>query len=395
MAVADPAQTVDLLDREMWRLNPHDTWRALRAQGPVYRDEANGLWAVLGHAALLDVERRSDVFVSGLGYRRIYEPDENDMIGQDDPIHQQQRRTISSRFTPKAVRTHEGAIRTIVDELLDAVAAQGEMEVVQDLAGQLPARLTATMLGFPEDRWPEVKSWSERIMRTDSRPDDPQLEAEFYAACLEFGMALQELVPERRGCPMDDLLSVWTAAEIDGEPWAFDRIFNETGLFIAGGAETTRTLIAHGLRTFVDHPDQWELLAQRPELVPSAVEELIRWVTPLNNFFRTAVADTDIAGTPVAEGDRVILVYPSANRDETVFTEPDTFDVTRSPNPHVSFGYGTHFCLGANFARFELGILFTELTRRFTNLRVTEEIDVEANIFARAVRSLGLAFDLR
>lgn len=395
MAVVDGAPPVDLLDREMWRLNPHDTWRALRAQGPVYRDEANGLWAVLGHAALLDVERRSDVFVSGLGYRRIYEPDENDMIGQDDPVHQQQRRTISSRFTPKAVRTHEDEIRTIIDELLDAAAARGGMEVVEDLAGQLPARLTARMLGFPEERWPDLKSWSERIMRTDSRPEDPQLEAEFYAACLEFGMALQELIPERKGCPMDDLLSVWSTAELDGEPWGFDRIFNETGLFIAGGAETTRTLIAHGLRTFVDHPDQWERLAQQPELVPSAVEELIRWVTPLNNFFRTAVADTDIAGTPVAEGDRVILVYPSANRDETVFTDPDRFDVTRNPNPHVSFGYGTHFCLGANFARFELGILFTELTRRFTNLRVTDEIDVEPNIFARAVRSFGLAFDPR
>ncbi|MEL7207294.1 MAG: cytochrome P450 [Actinomycetota bacterium] len=184
-------------------------------------------------------------------------------------------------------------------------------------------------------------------------------------------------------------------AELDGEPWTFDRIFNETGLVISGGSETTRTVIAHGLRTFVDHPEQWELLAERPDLVPTAVEELIRWVTPLNNFFRTAVEPTEVGGQPIASGERVILLYPSANRDEAVFDEPYRFDVTRDPNPHVAFGYGTHFCLGANFARLELRLLFTELTRRFTGLRVVTEPDVEPNIFTRAVRSFDLALTPR
>jgi cytochrome P450 len=159
------------------------------------------------------------------------------------------------------------------------------------------------------------------------------------------------------------------------------------GLFIAGGAETTRTVIAHGLRILADHPDQWDRMAGDAEVVASGVEELIRWVTPLNNFFRTAVSDARIGDQDVAEGDRIMLVYPSANRDEDVFDDPFTFDVTRSPNPHVAFGFGTHFCIGANLARFELRMLFGELTRRFQAPVPLSECVVEPNIFARSVSS--------
>jgi cytochrome P450 family 142 subfamily A polypeptide 1 len=172
-------------------------------------------------------------------------------------------------------------------------------------------------------------------------------------------------------------------------------LVNETGLVISGGAETTRTVISRGLAVLAEHPDQWEAMAADPSLVPGAVEELIRWVTPLNNFFRTAVVDTTVAGVDVAAGDRFLLAYPSANRDEAVFDDPYRFDIARHPNPHVAFGFGTHFCLGASLARFELTLLFRELTRRFTNLRVVEGPDLEANIFVTAVRSLRLGFDVR
>lgn len=154
-------------------------------------------------------------------------------------------------------------------------------------------------------------------------------------------------------------------------------------------------MIARALRTFCDHPDQWEAMAADPGLVPGAVEEMIRWVTPLNNMFRTAAADTEVGGRAIAEGDRLVLLYPSANRDEAVFADPFRFDITRSPNPHLGFGFGTHFCLGASLARYELQLLFTELSHRFTNLRVVTEIDGEENIFANAVRSLTLGHDRR
>jgi cytochrome P450 family 142 subfamily A polypeptide 1 len=373
--------TINLCDPEFYRSpGMHDAFTWMRANEPVYRDEVNGMWAVTRHADLLDVERRNEVFVSGRGYRRHWEPTENNMIASDDPAHQEQRRLVSRGFTPKAVRRrHEHELRELIDELLEPI--DGEVEVVDALAAQLPARMTARLLGFPEQGWRDVKGWSERLMRLDTAVEDPEIEMAVGLACMEFNQQLIDLVPARRECPADDLISAWANA------YEHDKVFHETGLFIAGGAETTRTAIAHGLRAFADHPDQWDLVAGKPELVPSAVDEVIRWVTPLNNFFRTAVEDAMVGEQPVAADDRVILLYPSANRDEAVFDDPFRFDVTRRPNPHVAFGYGTHFCIGANFAKYELALLFTELTRRYQAPVVVSEPDVEPNIFARAVRS--------
>ncbi len=379
---------VDLLDPAFYQGDPHPAFTWMRANEPVYRDERNGLWAVTRHADVLAVERDSATFVSGQGYRSFHEPDENNIIALDDPEHAAQRRLVSNRFTPRAVRSHEAWLRATIDDLLAPIAASGELDVVPGLAAQLPCRLTARLLGFPEDRWPDVQSWSERLMRYDMVHRDPATAEGSFTAIIEFATLLAEIAPERQGCPMDDLISVWSTAELpDGRTYDFERLINEVGLFIAGGAETTRTVIAHGLHLFSQHPEEWERLAADPELVATGVEELIRWVTPLNNFFRTAVADARIGDQPVAEGDRIILLYPSANRDSDVFADPFTFDVTRSPNPHVSFGYGTHFCIGANLARYELRMLFGELTRRFEPPVALSECEVEPNIFARSVAS--------
>jgi cholest-4-en-3-one 26-monooxygenase len=389
-------RTLDLLDPNWYRTNPHDDYAWMRSHEPVYRDEANGVWGITRHADVLDIERRSQVFSSAGVYRAVPEPLEVNMIAQDDPRHQQQRRLLSNRFTPKAVKTnHDQYLRETITELIDSAAQVGTMEVVHDLAAQLPCRLTAKLLGYPEEKWADIQRWSERLMRIDMRYRDEQQAQEFFEANFEFATAFTEVFTQRKGCPMDDLASVWVNGEIDGEPLPMEAWYHETGLFISGGAETTRTVISHGLRTFCDNQDQWELLAAHPELVPSAVEELLRWVTPLNNFFRMATSDTTVGGQAIRTGERVILLYPSANRDASVFTDPMVFDVRRHPNPHLSFGNGTHFCVGANLARLELTMLFQMLTQRFTNLRVITEPDVEANIFARAVRSFDLAFDLR
>ena len=389
--------TFDLLDPEFYRSNPHEAYTWMRAHEPVYRDDANGLWAITRHADVLDVERRSDVFLSGPGYRALPSPDETNMIAQDDPRHQQQRRLVSREFTPAAVRTRADEIRDLVTSILDEALDEGagELEVIDQLAAQLPARLTSRLLGFPEGQWRDLKSWSERLMRLDTMDKDPDVAMGVVTACFEFNTQLDDLLAARIGCPMDDLLSTWANAEIDGEPLDRMSVFHETGLFISGGSETTRTVIAHGLRVLCDHPDQWELLAERPDAVPATVEELLRWVTPLNNFFRTAALDAEVGGEAIAAGDRIILLYPSANRDEAVFDEPFRFDVTRNPNHHVAFGYGTHFCLGANLARQTLRILFEELPRRVTALRVVSEPDVEPNLFARAVRSFTLGYERR
>jgi cholest-4-en-3-one 26-monooxygenase len=288
------------------------------------------------------------------------------------------------------VQDHTEFITSRVDELVAAVAEAGRLEVVRDLAGQLPSRLTAHLLGFPEDRWPDIMSWSERLMRTDAVTFDNDAVMGMMNAIMEFNPVLQALAVERKGCPADDLISVWAGADMD--PLT---LMHETGLYIAGGAETTRTVIGRGLAVLADHPDQWEAAAADPSLVPGLVEELIRWVTPLNNMFRRVGRDARIGDQPVQEGDRVMLAYPSANRDEAVFDEPFRFDIRRHPNPHLAFGQGTHFCIGANVARLELRLLFAALTERWTNLRPLGPLDLEENIFATAVRRFDLAFDLR
>lgn len=386
---------VDMLDPDLYRLEPHDVWSWMRANEPVYRDQRNGLWVVTRHADVRDVERRSQVFVSGMGYRAIWAPDEINMIAQDDPRHRQQRLLVQDRFTRAAVGERLDEIQQLVDELIGSFIDRGHLEVIDELAGQLPARLTCLLLGYPESMWPQVKSWSERLMRIDMRERDGDTFTDFVAANMEFAGALGEVAKERMGCPAHDLISTWLHARIDGQPLSPAAIVHEVGLFISGGAETTRTAISHGLAAFAQHPDQWEAMAADPGRVAGAVEEVLRWVTPLNNMFRRAAADDQIGGRPVRRGDRVMLLYPSANRDEAVFTDPFRFDITRSPNAHLAFGFGTHLCVGANLARATLHSVLATLSRSVTDLRVITPPDVEANIFARAVRRFDLGFARR
>lgn len=390
----------DVLDPTWWQNDPQDSYRAMLAHPGLWRDERSGLWMVARHADIMTVERDSATFSSrgehdmGGSYRLVPSEGESTMISNDDPVHLSQRRIINRRFTPRAVRQHDDHYRAIVTALIDGAVAEhqerGAVEVVDAIAAQLPGRVTAELIGFGPERWREVKSWSERQMRIDRRYEEPEVLDDLAASINEWAAVMVELLPDRATSPQADLFSDWIAAGMSPEV-----MVQETGLMIAGGAETTRTVIAHGLRAFVDHPDQWEALAADPARIPVAVEEMIRYVTPLNNMFRRATVDTEVAGTAIAAGDRLALVYPAANRDPAVFERPDDFDTTRDPNPHIAFGYGTHFCLGANLARLEVRILFEELTKRITNLRVVTEPDIEPNIFARAVRRFDLAFDLR
>jgi cytochrome P450 family 142 subfamily A polypeptide 1 len=390
MSQTTERMTIDLLDPALYKSNPHDVWAWMRANEPVYRDEKNRLWGITRHADVMDVERRSSVFSSEGVYRAVLSPGESNMIAQDDPRHRQQRMLVQPQLTHAGVATRTAEVEALVAELVAEAVAQGEFDVIELIAGQLPARMTARLLGFPEEMWPEVKSWSERLMRTDMRDRDPAIMDEFIDANREFLGAMMPIMQEVTACPRNDFMSIWANAEIDGQKLPPEAIFHEVGLFIAGGAETTRTAISHGIRAFIDHPEQWEEMAAKPELINSAVEEVLRWVTPLNNFFRMALTDDVVGGQPIAAGDRIIMLYPSANRDETVFENPFEFDIHRNPNPHLSFGFGTHLCIGANLARLVLTTVFRELSVRATDLSVVSEPDVEANIFARAVKSFQI-----
>ena len=402
LAASADRRVYDLLDPDFYRSEPHDAWTWMRANEPVYRDQRNGLWGITKHADIQEVERRSQVFVSSLGYRANWSAEEINMIAQDDPRHRSQRMLVQPHLTQRAVGERRHEIEALVDELLDAMVAKGanRVEFVSAFAAQLPARTTCRLLGFPEEMWPQLKSWSERLMRVDMIHRDGDQFGQFIDANMEFAAMVGMLAPSKieaaaKGCPMRDFMTLWLTEPVDGAPLSPEAVVHETGLFIAGGAETTRTALSHGLRAFADHPDQWDAMAADPSLVAGAVEEVLRYVTPLNNMFRRAAVDTEVRGQKIRRGDRLVLLYPAANRDEEIFAEPHRFDIRRTPNPHVSFGFGTHLCVGANFARTSLATAFGALSRRFHAPVVVSEPDVEANIFARAVREFEVSFSLR
>jgi cytochrome P450 family 142 subfamily A polypeptide 1 len=394
----DRAEWLDLRDPTFYQRDPQETWERLREADGLVRDR-NGFVALARFADVMAAEHDAAALSSARGYRVHWEPLERTMISQDDPGHLAQRRRVSPTLTPRAVAAHADGYRALVRELVDAALAEheetGAVEVVDALAAPLPCRITATMIGFDEGDWRKIKDWSERQMRLDTRDVDPEIHESFTSSIYEWAADMQPILAERRVTPADDLFSRWIAPPDGHDPLPMMDMVGEVGLLIAGGAETTRTLISHGLRTFCDHPDQWELLHREPDRIPAAVEELLRWVSPLNNMFRTAVRDTAVGGHPVSEGERVALLYPAANRDPRAFEGPHRFDVTRKETVHLAFGHGTHFCLGANLARLEVRLLLEELTARITDLHPVDEPDVEPNVFARAVRRFDLGFRRR
>ena len=390
----DTRPDVDILDPQFHVGDPHPAYRWMRANEPLYRDR-NGIWCATRMEHVREIERHATSFTSTRGYRSVWTPTETSMISKDDPAHTEQRRLVADRFTPRAVAALENDIRRIVTGALAMVELVGQFDVIDTIAARLPATLTCRLIGWPDSHWREVASWSERLMRIDTVRTKPDQLSDTIRAVYEIGALTATTVDARRACPAEDLMSRWANGTVDGVPMSLPDINSELGLVIPGGAETTRTTLARSLILFSERPDLWEWLAADPGRVPHAVEELLRWITPLNNMFRTATVETVVAGSTIAEGDRIALVYPSANRDESVFPDADDVDLERDPNPHISFGFGTHFCLGAHVARLSMRVAIEELTARFTNLRPASEPRYEANVFVKAVERFDLAFDRR
>jgi cytochrome P450 family 142 subfamily A polypeptide 1 len=344
---------------------------------------------------LRHVERCADTFVSSRGYRSVWVPSETSMISKDDPEHTKQRRLISDRFTPRAVGVREADVRALVSEAIAPFADGGSVEVVEALAARIPSILTCRLIGWDDERWRDVRSWSERLMRIDTMTRDAAHATDGFAAVTEIAELLDRTLEERAACPADDLVTAWMAGAEAGCPMSVADMGSELGLLIPGGAETTRTTLARALILFSDRNDLWEQLAADPGLIPTAVEELLRWITPLNNMFRTVARPTELDGVAMAEGDRVALVYPSANRDELVFADADSVDLGRDPNPHIAFGFGTHFCLGAHLARLTLRVALEELVARFARLHPVAAPVYEANVFVKAVVRFELGVEPR
>lgn len=389
-------RVIDLLDGDFYVNDPYATYRWMREISPVHWDAVNELWGVSRYDDVVDVERRKDVFVNSDQAKGGYRPNipaDPAIIGLDDPLHHHRRNLVSRRFTPRAVAAREDHVRATVRSLVDAVEANGgQAEIVGELAAPLPAMTIAWLLGFPEERWPELKEWSERTIALGGGPR--YFNEDGMAAAMEFAQAASELHAEKLRCPADDIMTIWTTASVDGEPITVDTVISDCLLLLDGGAETTRTVIARTLLDLIAHPDQWEALKAGADPVV-ATEEFIRWVTPIHNMCRVAAADTEVGGQPIEAGQQLVLMYSSANRDPAHFEDPERYDVTRTPNNHIAFGFGTHFCLGAALARMEIRLFFTELVRRVRSMRLvpgTEPVEMP-NAFVYGLRSAHVEFE--
>ena len=383
---------IDLLDGYLYAGDPDPTYTWLRDHAPVYRDETNGIWAVSRYQDVLDCERNTALYSSARGSRPNLE-DSTSMINMDDPRHQRQRQLVARQFTPRAVKDIEDRVRSVVTGLIDEVCETGCCDVVHDLAAPLPAAIIAERLGFPSDAWPRVVYWSETTMLSGGGPR--YLGVAAMKAVQDFAATAMAVIAERRREPRDDLISVWCHKPVDGRAMSDAEILSEALLLLDGGAETTRSVIGTTVLTLIRHPDQRQKLIDDPSIIGrTAVEEMIRWVTPILNMRRTATEDHELHGQTIRSGDQLLLLYGAANRDPEAFDDPDRFEVTRSHNHHVAFGFGTHFCLGANLARLEIRVMFEELLRRLPDVRLAPGVEPEVvpGYFARTLRKLPVEF---
>jgi cytochrome P450 len=366
---------------------PHELFRELRAERPVSRHGHprwdRGYWAITRHEDVQRVSRDSATFRNAPHpFLEAAVGDDQSgtselLISLDAPDHSKMRKLVSRGFTPRRVADLTGRIHDRVDLIVDALRDQpnGEADLVTDLAVWLPLHVIADLVGVPEEDRRQVFEWTETTFGFDAAVTP----AERQEAAMAMYAYADGMCEARRAEPRDDLMSVLLAAEVDGERLTQLQIDLFFLLLQNAGSETTRNLITSGTLALLDDPAQMDRLRSDPELLPVAIEELLRYVTPVVQFCRTAVTDTEIGGQPIAAGDRVALFYASANRDERAFKQPDSVDVTRQPNDHVAFGAGgPHYCLGASLARLEARAMFEAILTRFEGLEVVPGVDVDA-----------------
>ncbi|MGF7238663.1 MAG: cytochrome P450 [Frankia sp.] len=388
------------------------TFADLRRTAPVsYQDpsdfslapQKHGFWAVTRHVDVQYVSRHSDIFCSargvGLGDVPVELLELNaSFLVMDPPRHTDMRRIVSSAFTPRRVAQLNDDIVAEAHRIVDAFVERGGGDVVEDLAMKLPLWTISRMMGVPESMRAELY----RAAEGQIAAQDPEFVTEgkdSATVAIESAMTLHHLVAElvaaRRAQPGDDILSTLVDSKIDGEPLSDQILGGIFVLFATAANDTTRTSTSHGVRLFAAYPGEWERLRADPSLLPSAVEEIVRYATPVIHFRRTATRDTELAGVAITQGDAVVMFYESANQDETVFDAPERFDIARDPNPHVAFGGGgSHFCLGASLARAQLRALFARLAERVATIQASEPEYLRSN-FVHGIKRMPVAVTAR
>jgi cytochrome P450 len=381
----------DLIDPGPYGENgqPHATWTALRRESPVHHCEPPGyppFWAITKHADICDISKRPDAFLNapGIVVPRADQPiDRSEGIGamrtiieMDPPEHRAFRKVASPWLTPRALNRIDAAVdasaRAVVDKLAGATG-EGECDFAREVAAAHPLRILSTILGVPREEEPRILRLTNQLFGADDeelqRPGEDRDQA-FRELGLELYQLFAGIVEDRRQNPRDDLATILANGRVNGVPMGPLETFGYYLITFTAGHDTTKNALAGGMRALIEHPDELERLKRNPKLVPAAVEEIVRWATPVNYMKRTAARDVEIRGRQVREGDTLVLFYASANRDEEVFDEPFRFRIDREPNRHLGFGHGEHFCLGAHLARRSQRALFAELARRLEHVEL-------------------------
>jgi cytochrome P450 len=380
---------------------PHDLFTRLRQEEPVVFQEMDGepgYWAVLRHADVVHVAKHPEIFSASEGGVVIEDLDpasleqmRDMLLAMDPPRHTAYRRPIAPEFKARVIAEMEGRIRTITREILDRADAKGgDLEFVHDVCAHLPSQVVGELMGLPREDWPAIHAMAEQ----NSGGQDPDIAeaADRSNSSMDMAMYGINFAATRRAMPeQGDLTDLLLGGEFDGSQMTdldFGRFFVQ---LVTAGNDTTRTMLSGGLLALLQHPEQLAALRADNSLIPSAVEEILRWANPLHYFRRTAVVDTELGGASISAGDKVAMIYTSANRDEDVFDDPQAFDITRNPNHHLSFGIATHFCLGVHLARLEGRVFFEEVLNRWATIELNGTPSRQQSNLNNSLKSLPVS----
>jgi cytochrome P450 len=405
--------TIDIISNDTYAQNgyPHEAWALLRREAPVHRYERDvkvPFWAITKHEDIIKISRQPRRFLNAprLAVFPEFGPPEEDervarhLLVMDAPDHGAYRKLAAPHFTPRTIRRFEAGIEKIARDILDAHTNEGktsDIDFVTEISAPLPLAVLADMLGVPREDWQLMFRWTNAIVGAEDpeyrQGESPQDSAGTARRALfeYFG----KMVEERRARPTDDIVSILANAKLDGEYVPPFELLSYYFLLVVAGNETTRNAMSGGLLAFIENPGELEQLRRNPALINSAVEEIVRWTTPVIQFCRTPVKDFELRGQKIRAGESMCLFYPSANRDEDVFDAPFEFRVARKPNPHLAFGIGGHFCLGANLARLELRILFRQLAERLEEVELTGPVERLRSSFLGGVKHMPIRYRLR
>jgi len=413
---------VRLMDSDWFMSYPHDVYTRLRTEAPVYWSERHGMWVLTKYDDVRWVSRTPELFANRYHvYVTAAQVEDDGQPVQDDPLtrraelrriealgpmhtdnlvmadgerHHFLRKIASFAFTPKAINRLEAQVQEITTGLFDEIPEDEEVDFVDTVASPVPMIMIALMLGVPLDHLDDFRRWSDAFIEhaDETTHAEPGYE-DTIAQLIAFRDYFTEQLRERETNPRDDLLTELVQAEWQGEPLGLEEQLSMAQVLLIAGNETTRGLIAGAGLEMSEHPDQRRILVDSPDLVPNAVEEFLRYVTPVTHMCRTAMDDVEIRGRQIAKGDYLMLLYPAANRDEDIWERPQELDVTRTPDPsHVAFGFAEHFCLGASLARREARIVLSELLRRFPNYEITGGITRVRQHMTPGIKTMPVVF---